>query len=105
MVSQSSKRKFPDGCLQVLPNLADGKWTFNGTSEIRSGLYAGQAASTYFWPVTEDYGYGRVDASYVFYVNQVSFGCGHMLRGLLLPRFVVFEQAWHFGAAALFLGS
>lgn len=57
--------------LQVLPDLSEGKWTFNGTSEIPRGAYEGLEADTYVWPLTEDYGYGKVAASYVFYVGQV----------------------------------
>ncbi|KAK9812379.1 hypothetical protein WJX73_006336 [Symbiochloris irregularis] len=54
----------------VLPDLSEGKWTFNGTSKIRTGAWAGLEADTYVWPLTEDYGYGRVSASYAFYVSQ-----------------------------------
>ena len=58
--------------MQVLPNLADGHWTFNGTAKLGDGLHAGKDADAYVWVVTEDYGYGKVVASYTFFVDQVS---------------------------------
>ena len=34
-------------------------------------MHAGKDADAYIWVVTEDYGYGRVVASYTFFVDQV----------------------------------
>lgn len=57
--------------MQVLPDLNEGKWVFNGTSRLTEGLHLGKDADAYVWRDTEDYGYGRVIASYTFFVDQV----------------------------------
>lgn len=55
----------------MLPDLLDGHWAYNGSQRLASGLHAGTDADAYVWLVTEDYGYGKVIASYTFFIDQV----------------------------------
>ena len=69
--------------MQVLPDLSDGRWNFNGTVKLSDGLHMGKAADVYVWVVTEDWGFGKVVATYSFFVDQVA---AHALVGRPFPE-------------------
>ena len=58
--------------LQVLPDLNEGRWQYNGTATIDQGPHKGVSALLYQYTVKHNEGYGEVVASYKFYVTLVS---------------------------------
>ena len=52
--------------LQVLPDLSEDRWSFNGTATVH-----GQAANSWIMYDTKEMGYGKIVSTYTMYVSQV----------------------------------
>lgn len=53
--------------LQVLPDLTESRWSYNGTATMHD-----QEANTWVMESKEDLGYGEIVSTYTMYVGKVS---------------------------------
>ena len=57
--------------MQILPDLTEERWLYNGTLSPESGRHKGKAAHAWVWRVTNDEGYSEYHNVYTFYVDKV----------------------------------
>jgi hypothetical protein len=70
--------------MQILPDLTEDRWQYNGSTFLEQGRHHGVPAEAWVWRVTNDEGYGEYHNVYTFYVDKV----GHLLMGSQCPH-------WH----------
>jgi hypothetical protein len=57
--------------LQILPDLREDRWQYNGSATLENGRHQGQQAAAWVWRVTNDEGYGAYHNTYTLYVDDV----------------------------------
>jgi len=57
--------------LQILPDLTEDRWSYNGTAAIESGRHKGRSADSWIWKLKNKSDYGEYDNTYTFYVDKV----------------------------------
>ena len=55
---------------QILPDLREDRWRYNGSATLESGRHRGKAAHAWVWRVTNDEGYGAYHNTYTFYAAE-----------------------------------
>ena len=57
--------------LQILPDLTEDRWSYNGTAAIESGRHKGKSADSWIWKLKNKSDYGEYDNTYTFFVDKV----------------------------------
>lgn len=58
---------------QILPDLTEERWAYNGTVAFEAGRHKGKSAHSWVWELTNKASYGQYDNTYTFYVDEVCF--------------------------------
>lgn len=57
--------------VQILPDLKESRWLYNGSTLLQDGRHANVPAQSWVWRVTNDEGYGEYHNTYTVYVDEV----------------------------------
>ena len=57
--------------LQILPDLTEERWLYNGTAALEAGRHKGKSAHMWVWKLRNKSDYGEYDNTYTFYVDEV----------------------------------
>ena len=73
-VGDGNVSQLPLGTLQILPDITEDRWSYNGTAAVEGGRHKGQSAHTWVWKLKNKSDYGEYDNTYTFYADKVGFG-------------------------------
>ena len=65
--------------LQILPDLTEERWLYNGTAALDAGRHKGRSAHMWVWKLRNKSDYGEYDNTYTFFVDEVSLPIAHQL--------------------------
>ncbi len=65
--------------LQILPDLTEERWLYNGTAALEAGRHKGRSAHTWVWKLRNKSDYGEYDNTYTFYIDEVSMPIAYQL--------------------------
>ena len=60
--------------MQILPDITEDRWSYNGTAEIEGGRHKGKSAHTWVWKLRNKSDYGEYDNIYTIYIKEVCSG-------------------------------
>lgn len=60
--------------MQILPDITEDRWSYNGTAAVEGGRHKGKSAHTWVWKLKNKSDYGEYDNTYTFFTDKVGFG-------------------------------